>query len=311
MDIEKQLEWYEKNYTMNDQGVMFLGQKGKKEFIGSPTKRICRFCGKDSTQTTFLMEAHAIPEFLGNHSLISNEECDECNTYFSETLEDNFAKYLQAFRTLSQISGKKGVPSYKSADKKSCIRINDKVNITTATTDFFEIDEVKHEFLLKTKSQPYIPREVYRCIVKTALSLLSLEELKNFQETLHWIRYVKPDADFTNKEFFTIFMTFTSGPRPYKDTQHLFFKRKDDSCDVPYMSYMLCLGNLTFQIILPCPQKDNGRKINFIPFPTPYMMDENKIYPYDNTILYKKDFSGIERITEEFPISMHYDHLEK
>lgn len=47
------------------------------------SKRICRFCGRDSQHTTFKNDAHIIPQSLGGtKELICYEECDECNKRF-------------------------------------------------------------------------------------------------------------------------------------------------------------------------------------------------------------------------------------
>ena len=40
-----------------------------KIFLGKKENRECRFCGKDSKETTFKMKAHIIPEFMGSAKL--------------------------------------------------------------------------------------------------------------------------------------------------------------------------------------------------------------------------------------------------
>lgn len=105
-----QIDFYNKNYFYL---VKYYNISGKKVYLGDRKKRKCRFCGKPSGDTTFKMLAHALPEFIGNRTLISNDECDICNERFSRTIEDHFAKYLGLSRTLNQIRGKKGVPSFK------------------------------------------------------------------------------------------------------------------------------------------------------------------------------------------------------
>ena len=36
--------------------------------------------------------AHAAPDFLGNASIISMNECDDCNDYFGRDCEDHLSK---------------------------------------------------------------------------------------------------------------------------------------------------------------------------------------------------------------------------
>ncbi|MGU5717188.1 HNH endonuclease [Aeromonas taiwanensis] len=59
-----------------------------RQFISDGTSRLCRFCEKDENKTTFSNESHAIPECLGNHQLILLDECDVCNKFFSEKLNN-------------------------------------------------------------------------------------------------------------------------------------------------------------------------------------------------------------------------------
>ena len=81
--------------------------KGDKLFIDSESERVCRFCGKSESQVTFKSVAHAIPESLGNKRVILLNECDECNSFFSETLEDSFDKYTKPYRLLFGVKDKK------------------------------------------------------------------------------------------------------------------------------------------------------------------------------------------------------------
>src|SRR5690349_6878357 len=45
-------------------------------------KRICRFCKITyGEKEKFKTKAHLIPELLGNHPILSDFECDECNAF--------------------------------------------------------------------------------------------------------------------------------------------------------------------------------------------------------------------------------------
>ena len=79
-------------------------------------ERKCRFCGKSKPEVSFRNTAHAIPEFLGNKSLISMNECDICNEFFANEYEDHLAKWFGPARSLCQMRGKKGTPKYKSKE---------------------------------------------------------------------------------------------------------------------------------------------------------------------------------------------------
>jgi len=64
--LEKATAFYEKNYALLNN--WFLTPE-IKIVLGRTVDQTCRFCGKSSPEVTFKMDAHAIPESLGNKSL--------------------------------------------------------------------------------------------------------------------------------------------------------------------------------------------------------------------------------------------------
>src|SRR5690554_4727253 len=65
--------------------------------------RRCRFCGRGKPEVRFKKLAHAVSDFLGNQSIISMNECDECNTFFGEGCEDHLGKASMLHRTLAGV----------------------------------------------------------------------------------------------------------------------------------------------------------------------------------------------------------------
>jgi len=61
---------------------------------GEKTYKTCRFCGKTQDEVTFNHKSHVLPKFLGNFLVISNSECDECNSFFSR-YETELEKYIK------------------------------------------------------------------------------------------------------------------------------------------------------------------------------------------------------------------------
>ena len=99
-------------YHLNNDNKIHLGEK---------KDNTCRFCGKKHPEVTFKMITHAIPEFIGNKTLISEYECDVCNSLFSQ-METQMSNYMNLYHTAAQVSGKRGVPSYKpNSQQKSRI----------------------------------------------------------------------------------------------------------------------------------------------------------------------------------------------
>lgn len=68
-------------------------------------QRKCIFCGSNTAK--FKKIAHAVSETVGNKSLVSHFECDECNEEFGKKLEDNLGKYMLPYKIVTQIFGKK------------------------------------------------------------------------------------------------------------------------------------------------------------------------------------------------------------
>ena len=70
------------NYDM-----VHYGNEKQQVKIGEPdkSKRRCRFCGKMMPEVTFGKVAHTISEALGNKSIVTNDECDNCH-YASKTI---------------------------------------------------------------------------------------------------------------------------------------------------------------------------------------------------------------------------------
>jgi hypothetical protein len=96
--------------------------------------RICRFCGKRDDEVTFKSVAHAIPEFIGNRCMISMNECDECNQFFANNAEDHLSKASAPMRTMSQVRGKKGIPTHKAKGDVLRVEVDEKVSIEVRTS---------------------------------------------------------------------------------------------------------------------------------------------------------------------------------
>lgn len=284
-------------------------------YIGSRQKRKCRFCGKAKGTVPFKKRAHAIPEFLDNHRIISYEECDECNDFFAKTVEDNLAKFLNLYNTISAVKGKNGVPTYKPKSEGFRVGYDEGKGLDIqATENFFRIDEESKTLRIEIESKPYIPCEAWRCFVKMALSLMPHEKLKHFETLRKWLR----DGDIAHppfgKDVFRVLFTFSSHRESYYEMQHLFLERIDDSKDIFYMMYAIAFKHFTFQIILPSDDKDkhlNGKKINFTVPSSPFLFLRSKGMDLNNAKAGWIDFSGIERTTEKQSADFSFKVIEK
>jgi len=66
------------------------------QYIGDPRHRVCRFCEQAPPQTRFSRAEPplAIPAFLGNRSLFTYEECEDCRAQFALSVEADLARFL-------------------------------------------------------------------------------------------------------------------------------------------------------------------------------------------------------------------------
>ena len=136
----------------------------KKKYVygnSDKSKRKCKYCGRTIINgATYNEEAHAIPESLGNKTIISADECDCCNDKFSKTIDLDIFEYLKLFRVLYGKKGKKGVPKLKFKNGTEIFHngtnavIIQRTNDTTIDTDFSEENFKSENFILKSKALP-------------------------------------------------------------------------------------------------------------------------------------------------------------
>lgn len=266
-EVAGRCEYYMKNY---DCVFTYVHNMGETQAIIDPTDKVCRFCGKRYPEVKFKKKAHAISEMLGNKEFVLRNECDTCNSFFGQRLEDDFGKYLGLGRTLSQIYGKEGVPSYKARDGKSRIDFTDKGIVIQAKPDSNFIEQYDNYMVFHAVRDTYTPVAVYKALVKMALSLIPYELMPYFIDTVDWLKedsHISSKYDMGNYEY--IIERYVSGPNPMQ-LRASGFIRKDDHSIVPYYQFLLEFANYSYQIIVPCKRKDeklSGHEIDFISIP--------------------------------------------
>lgn len=309
--MNEQIAYFESNYSVVSDYRVF--PDSDKIFIGNKDNRICRYCGKQAPDVSFRKIAHAIPEFIGNKRIISYDECDVCNEKFSRIVEDHFSKYLGAQRTVAQVKGKKGVPSYKSKKKKSRIDMEENgISIKSYEDDLLcEIDEENNQLKILVNQQPYIPAAVFKCLVKISIATLPESELEFFEKTINWILDDAHNKDLFPSSPLIALHTFVPGPHPHKGIKVMNLKRKSDSLKVPYLISVVAFANFIYQINVPSVEKDKhifGSNIDISYFPTPF--DTNHAYGEVKRVVL--DLSSYEYTAHAVkPVTMHFDSIEK
>lgn len=309
MTPDERGKWVTDNFETIALGTYSVGEMVR---IGGSDRK-CRFCGRTPPSVTFRTKAHAIPVFLGNKQLLLLEECDCCNEHFSNLLEDHLDKFTRPFRTMGQIRGRRGIPSYKSKDGKSRIDVNDIVHINaSADANFCKLDPDQKTLTLNFRTEPFIPIAAYKALVKIAISTIQMErerELESFRGTVRWL--LEKDHSRTCISPALLMRTFIPGPCPLPGTKIALFRRRPEVSSVPYALFVLGFGNLIFQIIVPSEvdarESPRGPQTYSIPFvPSPFdFMDWEYGPPVKGLI----DLSSQVSDARDFPITMSYSHI--
>lgn len=310
MPMPEDLHFYAENY---ESLAEFHLSTGKKVFIGDKKDRRCRFCGKSKPLASFRKTAHALPEFLGNKSLVAMDEYDDCNEWFSENLEDHFAKYLAPIRTACQIRGKTGIPTCKSKDGRTRFEWKSaRLSITTdAGSPATERREDTKQFIVRIERQPYIPLAIYKCLTKMAISIMPAELVPEYKDVVGWI---KPDLAVGRRLQFSpalCLQTFIPGPMPIKGVHAMLLRKKKTECVSPHLFFLVAFANQAFQVTIPSPQHDKmlrGKKVTLRFFPIADSPDS----PFGNSQRSILDMSSDTVVRGEIcTVSFHYDSVLK
>lgn len=279
--MDKTLSERMKHFLDNyDVAYTYVHNTGETQYIEDPVGKVCRFCGKRYPEVKFKKKAHAISEALGNKEFVLRNECDSCNLEFGQLLEDELSKYLGISRTISQINGKNGVPTYRSKDKKKRVEFDPELGMLIkmqADNDSEEmvkegidssgfIEVVDQTMIIHTVRDTYTPLAAYKAFVKMALSLLPYEYMPHFIETTAWL---KEHSHMITRfhdlpQYAHIIERFIPGV-PFIPLRATGFVRKNDSIMLPYYQFYLEFANFSYQMAIPCPEKDrNLKEINLI-----------------------------------------------
>jgi hypothetical protein len=274
----------------------------KKKYLGNAKLKQCRFCGATETTTTFRKIAHALPQLIGNNTLISLYECDSCNERFDKTLDNHLGNYLGLERTLSGIKGKKGIPKFKSQRTKIVVKQSEVSENQPDDGNEILIDDPVYKYQEVNESRPsYVPRLVYKSFVKMALSVMPRDEIIHFKKAIEWI-IENPEDDLLETDCLVCKFSFVPGLDPFKDITAVLGIRKNQVSIVPHSFFFIAFSNYTFQIFVPFSDMDKHlewRTVSMVRFPSPY--DETS--PYGPVQKYRLNWSSNEPERSE-PIFM-------
>lgn len=234
--------------------------KKLKQFIGSKTHRKCRYCGNVPPASTFKTEAHAISYSLGNRSLIALDECDDCNTVFSNTGEDSLGKMLIPLRALLGMSGRKGPLTVKSKDEKFRFS-RDTAKATYVVQDDGPNKVMRHDPATRTLSadlpaQAFIPVRLLKGLAKMALAVMPQEALTGCGRTLEWLRSRDDGLYLDEIRDGMTYISFVPPEMPYPSAG--LYKRTDPDSGMPAYCFVILVASLMLQTYVPLCDLDEA-----------------------------------------------------
>ena len=302
-DIERQADYFCSKYDCTAYYKIIPGNGLHPKHIKDKKEKVCRFCERDSSEVNFTDDCHAISELIGNKSLFLDNECVCCNKFFGRQLEDEFAKYLGPARTISQTIGKAGVPSYKKMNGTFRMDVTDKETviqdvIDSGNTDIFE-DHMEFHLVKDT----YTPIAAFKALVFMALSIMPENEFKVFKSTIDWLKEESHTNSKYNMDDYAsrVIERFVPGPKPLP-IQVWVARRKANIYNAPYCQFILEFDNYSFQIMVPCPEKDAvllWTNFKILVFPSTFDINEKDYRQFGYTGLAVKNLSGKEKVKGE------------
>lgn len=138
---------------------------------------LCRFCKLNNVKFN-KKKAHSFPEFLGNKSIFTVNECDECNAKFSK-IEKHLSDFIPP-TFITRLKGKKGYrPHYLKGGSKI---YGDDQFITLIQ------ENASKQSSFSFSSQTFDMVKVYKAILKSLISILPDEKLKEFKTAIEGLR---------------------------------------------------------------------------------------------------------------------------
>lgn len=328
--LKNDIEYYETFYDLlrtpdfNDSSRLLKPVHGM-QIIGNSRKKICRFCGKDESTVSFSKCAHVFPEAIGNHVLASNYECDECNEFFGDTIENEYANFFSLHHSIMQIPGKNGVPKCKykvSCDKRTdqcreyCVEINfkDEMPIINPCKEVGKeyIDISNNAITISKPVGKCCPIAVFKSIVKMAISVMPVEELSLFSHVISWLRNPQHSNFYQNKKLLIRYKMIPGFNVTKFPCYALYRRKKDNLMGMPYMLFNLTYACCSLFVEIPRDTDKSSNKPfeNMVFPPIPFITSSEGMWDMSQKELPKGfkhsitlNFDGKSEVSDEIEIS--------
>ena len=252
---------------------------GSKRLLRDPVEqRTCRFCGKFEPEVSFKNDAHAVSHFLGNNTLFTANECDECNGILAQKYEDHLAKWSVLTRAITGVKGKRGRPTFKSTSVRVepsssglHITYSGANNILPAAEDF------PFEFELggDLRMQSHVPLYAAMALVRMAINVCPYSELHECKNAIQWIR-----GDWSmSMTGLRVMYAFTPGTVP-ANASHVLLLRRTKLVPSPYLWFIIQFRNTRLQMFVPFCNSDQNwlhldkpSQFSYVAFPSNFPKD--------------------------------------
>ena len=241
-----------------------ISEINNKIFLGDSKVKVCRFCGRDSSNTTFKKKAHVMSEFMGNKRFFSNFECDICNEHFS-LYETSLSNYGGILNTFARIKGKKGYYKHKGLNERTETFVEGdfvKMFINEPTTNEIEnfksirIDNINKKIRFNTNKYSFTPIHAYKTLIKIGLCLVNEDHLSDYISTIKWLLEESELELSANNPLFTVYQKI--GPKIPKHPWALLMRKKHTFTKYPCPTNALIVtfGLYSFLVFIPGNNED-------------------------------------------------------
>ncbi len=303
---ESDLVTFMNKYTIEK--VVFASSKNTVQL---PIDNICRFCGKMNPEVNFKNDAHLIPKFLGNQDLLSDFECDNCNSLFS-SFESHFANFIGITRNLWALTNHNFIPL--AMERKEIVAKNEdfyganSISISSKQTSKpISIDMQTGENEIIYSKRAYIPLSVYKAILKIALSVTKMDDDVNYKAAFRFL--LTNDLDYFAPGIAKVLCYEMPYGITSRETSCTLFRKKSDEDILPTHIFMLCVENIIYEIPIPFNFIDNKLGVfsnGIYPIFCPPLFSE---HPSSQMKIHKKiiELSKSEKVTENESIKFNLD----
>ena len=264
-------------------------------YLGNSSQKACRFCGKTEKEVTFNKVAHVFPESIGNRALASYYECDNCNQYFGNSIENDYGKFFQVYHNIMNVSGQKfmmKVPCALRTEecKKYCIEIewiDNQCQIGSChEVDSHYIQMGDRNSVISLPIPKCNPIAVFKALVKMAIAVLPFTELNLFSNTIAWLLEKNHKNIHTSDKRLLIKYQMIPGFNVTKHPHFIVFRRKSTVSGVPYMLFNLTYGCFSLLIEVPRDYDHTTETIKKTPFPPiPFYTSDSGCWDMSNGAL--------------------------